>query len=254
MPNYFRSLKVFELHTLLISVCLFAGAILYTSVGHAGASAYIAVMSLFDLPPLVIKPTALTLNIFVSSYTALRYIKSNFFNRSLFLYLSIGSVPAAYIGGHLNIPNHIYKPIIGLLLILSGVRFLIQAMQKDKALREVNKLLAIFIGASVGFLSGITGTGGGIFLSPLIIWLGWVSVKQASGTVAAFIFVNSTAGLLGNLQSTSSLPSQLPVFFLAVLLGAFIGTRFGIKRFSSAGVKRALGFVLLIAGVKFLLA
>ena len=206
---------MFEAQTLLIAGCLFLGAILYTSVGHAGASAYIAVMTLFDLPPAVIKPTALTLNIFVSSYTSLRYIKSKLFNKSLFLYLSLGSVPAAYIGGRINLPSNVYKPVIGL-------------------------------------LSGITGTGGGIFLSPLIIWLGWVSVKAASGTVAAFIFVNSVAGLLGNLQSTSSLPSELPVFVVAVLLGALIGTRFGITRFSSIGVKRALGFVLLIAGVKFL--
>ena len=243
-----------DMHTLLVAGCLFLGAILYTSVGHAGASAYIAVMTLFDLPPVVIKPTALTLNIFVSSFTSLRYIKSNFFNKTLFLFLSVGSVPAAFIGGHINLPSHVYKPVIGVLLLLSGVRFLVQAMQSDKAHRQVNKPLAVFIGACVGLLSGITGTGGGIFLSPLIIWLGWVSVKQASGTVAAFIFVNSTAGLLGNFQSTSSLPSELPVFLIAVLLGAFIGTRFGIKRFSSVGVKRALGVVLLIAGAKFLLA
>ena len=243
-----------DMHTLLVAGCLFLGAILYTSVGHAGASAYIAVMTLFDLPPVVIKPTALTLNIFVSSFTSFRYIKSNFFNKTLFLYLSVGSVPAAFIGGRINLPSHVYKPVIGVLLLLSGVRFLVQAMQSDKAHRQVNKPLAVFIGACVGLLSGITGTGGGIFLSPLIIWLGWVSVKQASGTVAAFIFVNSTAGLLGNLQSTSSLPSELPVFLVAVLLGAFIGTRFGIKRFSSVGVKRALGVVLLIAGAKFLLA
>ena len=245
---------MFEVHTLLIAGCLFLGAILYTSVGHAGASAYIAVMTLFDLPPLVIKPTALTLNIFVSSYTSFRYIKSNFFNKPLFLSLILGSVPAAYIGGHINLPSHIYKPIIGVLLLLSGIRFLVQALQTDKAQQAVNRPLAIIIGACVGLLSGITGTGGGIFLSPLIIWLGWVSVKQASGTVSAFIFVNSIAGLLGNFQSTSSLPSELPIFLVAVLLGAFIGTRFGISRFSSVGVKRALGFVLLIAGAKFLLA
>ncbi len=243
-----------EVHTLLIAGCLFLGAILYTSVGHAGASAYIAVMTLFDLPPAVIKPTALTLNIFVSSYTSLRYMKSKLFNKSLFLYLSLGSVPAAYIGGRINLPSNVYKPVIGLLLLLSGVRFLVQALQSEKAHRDVNKALAIFIGTCVGLLSGITGTGGGIFLSPLIIWLGWVSVKQASGTAAAFIFVNSVAGLLGNFQSTSSLPSELPVFVVAVLLGALIGTRFGITRLSSIGVKRALGCVLLIAGVKFLFA
>ena len=243
-----------EVHTLLIAGCLFLGAILYTSVGHAGASAYIAVMTLFDLPPAVIRPTALTLNIFVSSFTALRYIKSNFFNKTLFLFLIIGSVPAAFIGGRINLSGDVYRPVIGVLLLLSGLRFLVQAMQSDKAHREVNKPLAIFMGACVGLLSGITGTGGGIFLSPLIIWLGWVSVKAASGTVAAFIFVNSSAGLLGNFQSTSSLPSELPVFLVAVLLGAFIGTRFGIKRFSSVGVKRALGVVLLIAGAKFVIS
>lgn len=241
-------------HTLLIAGCLFFGAILYTSVGHAGASAYIAIMTLFDLPPIVIKPTALTLNIFVSSYASLRYIKSNLFNRSLFLYLSLGSIPAAYIGGYINLPSHIYKPIIGILLLLSGVRFLVQAMQTEKVMRPVNIALAILIGACIGLLSGITGTGGGIFLSPLIIWLGWVSVKQASGTVAAFILVNSVAGLLGNIHSVSSLPHQLPSFLVAVLLGAFIGTRFGISRFSPHAVKRALGLVLLIAGAKFLFA
>lgn len=245
---------MFEVQTLLIAGCLFLGAILYTSVGHAGASAYIAVMTLFDLPPLVIKPTALTLNIFVSSYTSFRYIKSNFFNKSLFLYLSIGSVPAAYIGGQINLPSHIYKPIIGVLLLISGARFLIHSLQVDQPHRQVHRALAVTIGTSVGLLSGITGTGGGIFLSPLIIWLGWVSVKEASGTVAAFIFINSVAGLLGNFQSTASLPSELPLFVVAVLFGAFIGTRFGISRFSSTGIKRALGFVLLIAGAKFILA
>ncbi len=245
---------MFDVHTLVIAGCLFLGAVLYTSVGHAGASAYIAVMTLFDLPPLVIKPTALTLNIFVSSYTSLRYIRKNFFNRSLFTYLIIGSIPAAFIGGHINLPSHIYKPIIGVLLLISGVRFLLQALQVDQPHRAFNAFLATSIGAAVGLLSGITGTGGGIFLSPLIIWLGWVSVKQASGTVAAFIFVNSIAGLLGNFQSTQSLPSELPIFVIAVFLGAFIGTRFGISKFSSTGIKRALGFVLLIAGAKFIIA
>ena len=245
---------MFEPHTLIIAGCLFFGAILYTSVGHAGASAYIAIMTVFDLPPIVIKPSALTLNIFVSSYTSYRYIRSKYFNKSLFIYLIIGSIPAAFIGGHINLPSRIYKPIIGVLLVISGVRFLIQSLQVDQQKKDVNRTLAIAIGTGIGLLSGITGTGGGIFLSPLIIWLGWVSVKEASGTVAAFIFVNSIAGLLGNFQSTKSLPNGLPIFLVAVLLGAFIGTRLGISIFSSTGIKRALGFVLLIAGAKFIFA
>ncbi len=244
---------MFELHNLVIALLLLLGAILYTSVGHAGASAYIAIMTLFDLPTAVIKPTALTLNIAVSSFASWRYIKRGFFNRKLLLFLSIGAVPAAFIGGHIHLADTVYKPILGALLLFSGLRFIIQSQQVDKVAREVFAPLAVVIGTCIGLLSGITGTGGGIFLSPLIIWLGWTSVKSASGTVAAFIFLNSLAGLLGNYASTSSLPAALPLFLVAVLLGAIIGTQFGTTRFSHSGIKRALGCVLIVAGIKFLL-
>ena len=242
---------MFEFTNLVIAVCLLLGAVLYTSVGHAGSSAYIAVMTLFNLETAVIKPTALTLNIAVSAYASWRYIRNKFFDKKLFFVLSAGAIPAAFIGGHINLPSEIYKPIVGVLLILSGLRFIFLAAAQDREIRSVNYALAIVMGSSIGFLAGITGTGGGIFLSPLIIWLGWNHVKQASGTVAAFIFVNSVAGLLGNYKSTSSLPETLPLFLGAVIIGALIGTRLGISRFSSVGVKRALGLVLIIAGLKF---
>jgi uncharacterized membrane protein YfcA len=240
-----------EFTNLVIAACLLLGAVLYTSVGHAGSSAYIAVMTLFNLQASVIKPTALTLNIAVSAYASWRYIRNKFFDKKLFFVLSAGAIPAAFIGGHINLPSEVYKPIVGVLLILSGLRFIFLAAAQDKKIKPVNYLLAIVMGSSIGFLAGITGTGGGIFLSPLIIWLGWNHVKQASGTVAAFIFVNSVAGLLGNYKSTSSLPETLPLFLGAVIIGALIGTRLGISRFSSVGVKRALGLVLIIAGLKF---
>ena len=242
---------MFEFTNLVIAACLLLGAVLYTSVGHAGSSAYIAVMTLFNLQASVIKPTALTLNIAVSAYASWRYIRNKFFDKKLFFVLSAGAIPAAFIGGHINLPSEIYKPIVGVLLILSGLRFIFLAAAHDREIRPVNYLLAIVMGSSIGFLAGITGTGGGIFLSPLIIWLGWNHVKQASGTVAAFIFVNSVAGLLGNYKSTSSLPEMLPLFLGAVIIGALIGTRLGILRFSTVGVKRALGLVLIIAGLKF---
>ena len=244
---------MFEFTNLVIALCLLLGAVLYTSVGHAGSSAYIAVMTLFNLSTTVIRPTALTLNIAVSAYASWRYIRNNFFDKKLFLVLSLGAIPAAFVGGYINVPSEIYKPIVGVLLILSGLRFIFLAASRDREIKPVNYLLAILMGASIGFLAGITGTGGGIFLSPLIIWLGWNHVKQASGTVAAFIFVNSVAGLLGNYKSTSSLPDSLPLFLGAVIVGALIGTRLGISRFSSVGVKRALGAVLIIAGLKFAL-
>jgi uncharacterized membrane protein YfcA len=242
---------MFELTNLVIALCLFFGAVLYTSVGHAGSSAYIAIMTLFNLESTVIKPTALTLNIAVSAYASWKYIRNKLFDKKLFLVLSAGAIPSAFIGGHINLPSEIYKPIVGVLLIISGLRFIFLASSKDREIKPVNYALAILLGTSIGFLAGITGTGGGIFLSPLIIWLGWNHVKQASGTVAAFIFVNSVAGLLGNYKSTSSLPETLPLFLGAVIIGALIGTRLGISRFSSTGVKRALGVVLIIAGLKF---
>ena len=242
---------MFEFTNLVIALCLLLGAVLYTSVGHAGSSAYIAVMTLFNLPTTVIRPTALTLNIAVSAYASWRYIRNKFFDKKLFLFLSLGAIPAAFIGGHINLPSEIYKPIVGVLLIVSGLRFIFLAATRDRELKAVDYPLAIAMGVAIGFLSGITGTGGGIFLSPLIIWLGWNHVKQASGTVAAFIFVNSVAGLLGNYRSTSELPDTLPLFLGAVIIGALIGTRLGISRFTSVGVKRALGLVLIIAGLKF---
>ena len=242
---------MFEFTNLLIALCLLLGAVLYTSVGHAGSSAYIAVMTLFNLPTTVIRPTALTLNIAVSAYASVRYIRNNFFDKKLFFVLSLGAIPAAFVGGYIKVPSEIYKPIVGVLLILSGLRFIVLASARNREIKPVNYLLAILMGASIGFLAGITGTGGGIFLSPLIIWLGWNHVKQASGTVAAFIFVNSVAGLLGNYRSTSELPDALPLFLGAVIIGALIGTRLGISRFSTVGVKRALGVVLIISGLKF---
>lgn len=242
---------MFEFTNLVIALCLLLGAVLYTSVGHAGSSAYIAVMTLFNLSTTVIRPTALTLNIAVSAYASWRYIRNKFFDKKLFLFLSLGAIPAAFIGGHINLPSEIYKPIVGVLLIISGLRFIFLAATRDRELKAVNYPLAISMGIAIGFLSGITGTGGGIFLSPLIIWLGWNHVKQASGTVAAFIFVNSVAGLLGNYRSTSELPDTLPLFLGAVIIGALVGTRLGISRFTSVGVKRALGLVLIIAGLKF---
>ena len=245
---------MFEAQNLLIALLLFFGAILYTSVGHAGSSVYIAIMTFFNLPPVSIKPTALTLNISVSSFASFRYIKNNFFKKKLLLFLVAGSIPAAFIGGHINLSSEIYKPIIGVLLLISGIRFIFQREFTQKVLKEPIYPLAVVIGAAIGLLSGLTGTGGGIFLSPLLLTLGWATIKEISGTASVFILVNSIAGLLGNYKSTSSIPSTLPLFLVAVMLGALIGTKLGISRFSNAGIKRALGFVLLIASAKLIFA
>lgn len=246
-------MAVFDLTNtdLLITGLLFLGAILYTSVGHAGSSVYIAIMSLFGLAAEVIKPTALVLNIFVSSFTSFRFLKAGLFDLKLFFPLSIGAIPMAFIGGRVNLSNEIYKPIVGLLLLISAATFLLPS--KKQAVKSINPpkfALAMATGAAIGLLAGLTGTGGGIFLSPIALLLSWSSVKQISGTSALFILANSVFGLLGHSTSITKLPDVLPVFVIAVMTGAFIGTRLGISRFSNENVKKALGFVLIIAGLK----
>lgn len=234
-----------------IAALLLLGAVLYTSVGHAGSSVYIAIMSLFDLAVPVIKPTALILNIFVSSFASFRYLKAKLFDLKLFIPLALGAIPMAFLGGKITLTNDFYKPIVGVLLLISAATFLLPSKNAgEKIINPPSPLVAVLTGAAIGFLAGLTGTGGGIFLSPIALLLSWSSVKQISGTASLFILVNSIFGLLGHATSVSELPDSLPLFVLAVMIGALIGTKLGISKFSNAGVKKALGYVLIIAGLK----
>ncbi len=236
-----------------VAASLFLGAVLYTSVGHGGASAYIAIMSLFGMPAASIKPTALSLNIVASSYTSFQFVRAKLYDLRLVIPLLIGAIPAAFVGGWINLPNAVYKPIVGIILLYSAYRFLTVRPHVERPPKPYNKLLAVLVGVIIGFLSGLTGTGGGIFLSPLILFARWTTVKGASGTAAIFIFFNSVFGLLGNISSVNNLPAALPLYVGFVLAGAFIGSRFGIHYFAHVGVKRLLGLVLLIAGLKLTL-
>lgn len=243
---------MFELIDFVIAICLFFGAILYTSVGHAGASVYIAIMSIFGLPVTTIKPTALSLNIIVSSYTSYQYVKAKLYDMKLVIPLLIGAIPMAFIGGYINVPGDIYKPIIGLMLLYSSYRFISVKQHEEKEPQEYKFYYAVLTGGLIGFLAGLTGTGGGIFLSPLIIFAGWTTTKGASGTVALFILANSVFGLMGNITSIKSIPIELPLYALFALLGGIVGSRIGIHYFQHIGIKRILGFVLLIASIKLI--
>jgi len=237
----------------ILALCLMLGAILYTSVGHAGSSVYIATMSLFGVPAQVIKPTALVLNIIVSSYTSIRYISAKLFDLKLYIPLAVGAIPMAFLGGSIDLPSNVYKPIVGAILFFAGIMFLFQLNpQETREPKHPPVAISVLTGAVIGLLSGLTGTGGGIFLSPLIIFFAWTSVKGASGTAALFILTNSVFGLLGHISSVSELPDALWLFAIAVIVGALIGTRLGIKQFSNEMVKRALGAVLIIASTKLI--
>lgn len=238
---------------LLLSLCLFLGAALYTSVGHAGASAYIAAMALFSLPAATIRPTALALNILVASFGAWRFISAGLFRwRGCWPFI-VGAVPMAFFGGYLQLPGHIHKTIIGIVLLIAAARLLWPiplAVLSDW--QDPPIALAIPAGAVIGLLSGLTGTGGGIFLTPLILFMAWSETKTASGISVVFILCNSIAGLLGNYASLKSLPAELPFYMVAVMLGAVVGTQLGIHRYAKEHLLKALGVVLLIAGAKLI--
>lgn len=243
---------MFETADVLLAACIFLGAALYSSVGHAGASAYIALMALFGVPAAVMRPTALVLNIIVASFASARFIHAGLFRwRTLWPFL-IGALPMAFLGGSIHLPGEVYRPLVGVILWLSAARLL-----WPRELRVVHEwqdpplLLAIPAGAGIGLLAGLTGTGGGIFLSPLLLFLGWSEPRRAAGAAAVFILLNSIAGLLGNLGSVDQLPAQLPLFAVAALLGALIGTTLAI-RLPVKQLLRALGLVLIVAGAKMI--
>lgn len=240
--------------TLSITVLLFLGAILYTSVGHAGSSIYVAIMAFFGLATTTIKPTALVLNILVSSFTSFRFIKAKLVDFSLLLPLIVGAIPLAFLGGSIELPSALYKSIIGVLLVISGLTFLLRKTgNRHENVAAPHFVVGVLVGAAIGFTAGITGTGGGIFLSPIALFLSWSTVKKVSGTAAVFILCNSISGLLGHLSSVRAVPAEVFIYAVAVLVGAVIGTQYGITRLSNQGVKKALGIVLVIAGSKLAL-
>lgn len=245
-----------DAQTVTALALLFAlGAALYSSVGHGGASAYIAVMALFSIAPETMKPTALALNLLVAGFGAVRYSVRKLNNWKLVMAFAITATPAAFVGGGIHIPAVAYKLLVGILLWLAAARLLWQPrVLAERPVQAPPFCIAFPSGAVLGLLAGLTGTGGGIFLSPLIILNAWEEPRRTSGVVASFIFLNSLAGLAGNVASVGHLPPELPLFLAAVATGALVGTWLGVERLPRPWLLRTLGLVLLIAGGKLLFA
>jgi uncharacterized membrane protein YfcA len=225
-------------------------AFLYSSVGHAGASGYIAGMTLCGLAPAVIKPSALVLNILVASLTSWQFWRAGHFSWPLFWPFAMLSVPFAFLGGYINLPTQLFKILVGLVLLYSAARFVFEQKSDSKEITHPSKSIAITTGAAVGLLSGLTGTGGGIFLSPLMIFLRWAQTKTAAAVSALFILVNSISGLLGNISSTKQLPLFALPLVAAAVSGGTLGSYLGSRHFSVGFIKRLLAIVLFVAGCK----
>ena len=236
-----------------VAALMAIAAALYSSVGHGGASAYLAIMALFSVAPETMRPTALALNLVVATFAAARFALKGQTNWRLLAAFAATAVPAAYIGGSMKLAPELYRPLVGAVLLLAAVRL---SWQPERlAARPVHApslLMTLPVGAVLGLLAGLSGTGGGIFLSPLIILFGWEDARKTSGIAAAFIVLNSAAGLLGNLASVQRLPAGLPILVASVFAGALFGSWLGVSRLPRHRLLQGLAIVLVIASVKLL--
>jgi len=238
----------------LLTLLIFLAALLYSTVGHGGASGYLAAMALFDVPPSVMKPTALVLNLFVAGVGTIRYARAGCFSWNIFWPFAVVSIPCAFVGGTWKLPIHTYKILLGLVLLFAAWRLAIkQSAHAPPGQKPIVFPLALILGAIIGFLSGLTGVGGGIFLSPLLLLLGWADVRKTAGVSAAFILVNSAAGLLGHWQNVRSLPPEIRWWVPAAFVGGLVGAELGSRRLTPLVMRRLLASVLVVARLKMLL-
>src|SRR5881398_698359 len=240
-----------SIHLILLFFAIGVIAFLYSSVGHAGASGYIATMTLFGIAPAAIRPTALVLNILVASIGAFQFWRAGHFSWKLFWPFALLSIPAAYLGGYLQPSASVLRILIGLVLLFSAARLIFRRGDPNKTVTP-SRSTAVGAGAGLGFLSGLTGTGGGIFLTPLLLFCQWAHIRQAAAVSALFIWVNSIAGLVGYFTKVHSIPSLGFVLAAAAIIGGIIGSHRGNRRFAVGVISRCLATVLIIAGIKLI--
>ena len=241
-----------ETYSFLIIFAVFIVAILYSSVGHGGASGYLAVMALLAVAPEITRPTALLLNVFVATIGTIQFYREGYFSPRIFLPFAVTSIPFAFIGGMITLPTTVYKIVLGVVLIIAALR-LAWNLKPDAEIKEPNIYIALVIGVIIGLLSGLVGVGGGIFLTPVLLLMNWAETKTAAGVSAMFILVNSISGLAGNYSQLIELPSNVWIWVAAAVLGGVIGSTLGAKRFDSLTLRRVLALVLVFAGVKLVL-
>jgi uncharacterized membrane protein YfcA len=235
-----------------LAALLFVAALLYTSVGHAGASGYLAAMAVYGLAPDEMRPAVLILNLFAATLTTVRFYSAGHFDRGLFLPLAAGSVPAAYLGGLIVVAASVYYPLLAAALLVAAVRLAWPSSGGTTQTRRMPVWAGVVAGVAIGLLAGLTGVGGGIYLTPLLLFFGWSETRQAAGVSAAFILVNSAAALLGRLTTFPVLPSEMPAWVVVVLAGSAIGSTLGSRVLGSATLRRILAVVLVIAAAKLL--
>jgi uncharacterized membrane protein YfcA len=231
---------------------LFPVALLSSSAGPGGASGHLALMALFSITPAVMKPTALLLNLFVSLSSFVQFYRSGHFKWKIFLPFALASIPASFVGGLLVIDGTIYKRLLGLLLLIPVLRFTFFGKRDVSHPDKATVPLSLFIGGSIGFLSGLIGIGGGIILSPILLLLKWCNQKQAAAISALFIFVNSISGLAGQLTKGIHFTTEMYSYIVVAFAGVLAGSYFGARKFNHTILKNILAAVLFIAAIKLI--
>jgi uncharacterized membrane protein YfcA len=243
---------------LWLAILFLLVATLYSSVGHAGASGYLAAMALIGLAPEQMRPTALALNLLVGAIGLFRFWRGGFVRWRNILPFVLASAPAAFFAAQIKLPKDSYSMLLAGVLLVAAVGVFRSAGRADNddaraQGRRVPWAVGLLAGGTIGTLSGLTGTGGAIFLTPLLLFAHWMPTREASGTSVAFVWINSLTALAGLLQSEQTLPTMLPLWLGAVAVGALIGTQLGLKWLPVRGLRHALGVVLLIAAGKLLM-
>jgi uncharacterized membrane protein YfcA len=236
-----------------LAILIFLAAILYSSVGHAGASGYLAAMALMSVQPDMMKPTALCLNIIVATIGTIQFARAGHFAWNILWPFAITSIPFAFLGGAMNLPYHYYKAAVGVVLLFAAFRLMFSAKKGAEAdPKRLPILAAMIAGSGIGLLAGLTGVGGGIFLSPLLLLANWATVRQTAAVSVAFILVNSIAGLAGNYASVRFLPPEIPLLAVAAASGGLIGSYLGSRRAAPIVLRYLLAVVLVLAGFKMI--
>ena len=237
-------------HIWLFLAILPVVAFLYASVGHGGASGYLALMALFSFATETMKPTALLLNLFVAAIAFYHYYKAGHFNMKLFLSFAIASIPLAFLGGMIAVDASIYKKILAVLLIFAILKMLNVFGKESALIKDVKLWQGLVVGGVIGFFSGLIGIGGGIILTPVILLLHWGKMKEAAAVSALFIWVNSASGLVGQFTSGVKLAPQSFILVGVALVGGYFGSYYGSQKFDNRVLRYLLSFVLVIASAK----
>jgi hypothetical protein len=236
----------------LLAALFFVASALYASVGQAGGSAYLAVMAVAGVAPDVMKATALSLNIVVSIITTVRFWRAGLFSWTVFWPFALTSIPFGALGGAFSLPGPLYSMIIGLLLLFAAYRLFFYATPPQLAVKPAPMSLALACGAVIGFVAGLTGIGGGVLLSPLLLFARWAHPRESAGVAALFILVNSIAGLAGHLMVLGPPPSAIGLWAVAAAAGAVVGSEVGVRGLAERTFRRLLAVALAVAGVKLI--